>query len=623
MLLLWMEKISENTSLNYCKNRICYLGLFMSPIFYCKSKGVSMLKRYKWFIDYYKKSYIIAIIALIFDYAFKLILPYMIGNVADNIFNKNVTAENLKINLGICLVASVLCYVVSVVWNLNVFRGDDTIRYLVTTRLYDKYLKQSPEFFEKNSTGSLMGKATNDPYALGDFAGYGLMSLFDSTFYPILIVIVMIVTTDFRLTLLSVLPLPILVVVSNKIGNKLNTTFDEAQKSFDRMNDQTLETVSGVRVVRANNLKDFQRKKFQDRADDLYEKNMATAKLIAWYGPIQKPIEVMTYVLAISYGTYLIRTGSITVGRLMSFMFYLNLLIWPMIGMGDFISVKKQADASMDRIQEVWDYKEDIVNKPDAVDLKENPTIEFRNLSFKYPSSKENVLSDINFLITPGKTLGVLGKTGSGKTTLLKQFLRFYDVEDGEILLNDKNLTDYTIESVREKMGYVPQNHMIFSKTIGENIKLTNKDATDEELMEAIRMSDFEKDLDKLVNGTDTLCGEKGISLSGGQKQRIALSRALIKNPDILIMDDCMSAVDGTTEKNILDNFRKIRSGKTNIIATHRISQVKDADEIIVLENGRIVERGNHDSLMKQDGWYKEQYLRQTVESAYEKECDE
>ena len=449
------------------------------------------------------------------------------------------------------------------------------------------------------------------------------MSLFDSTFYPILIVIVMIVTTDFRLTLLSVLPLPILVVVSNKIGNKLNTTFEESQKSFDKMNDQTLETVSGVRVVRANNLKDFQRKKFQDRADDLYEKNMATAKLIAWYGPIQKPIEVMTYVLAISYGTYLIRTGSITVGRLMSFMFYLNLLIWPMIGMGDFISVKKQADASMDRIQEVWDYKEDIVNKSEAVDLKENPTIEFRDLSFKYPTSKENVLEKISFTIEPGKTLGVLGKTGCGKTTLLKQFLRFYDVEDGEILLNDKNLTDYTVESVRERIGYVPQNHMIFSKTIGENIKLTNKDATDEELMEAIRMSDFEKDLDKLVNGADTLCGEKGISLSGGQKQRIALSRALIKNPDILIMDDCMSAVDGTTEKNILDNFRKIRVGKTNIIATHRISQVKDADEIIVLENGRIVERGNHDSLMKQDGWYKEQYLRQTVESAYEKECDE
>lgn len=582
-----------------------------------------MLRRYKWFIDYYKKSYIIAIIALIFEYALKLILPYMIGNVADNIFKQNVTSGNLKANLAVCLLASVCGYLVSIVWNLNVFRGDDTIKYLITTRLYDKYLKQSPEFYYKNSTGSLMGKATNDPNSVGLFVAYGLMSMFDSTFYPFFIVIVMIITTDFRLTLLSILPLPILAIVSNILGNKLNKAFDESQGSFDKMNDQTLETVSAVRVVRANNLKDFQRNKFCEKADDLYEKNMKTAKFLAWYGPIQKPIEVMTYVLAIGYGSYLMRTGSITVGRLMSFMFYLNLLIWPMIGMGEFISLKKQADASMDRIQEVLDYKEDIVNKKDAVELEESPVIEFRNLSFKYPNSNENVLTDIDFKIEPGKSLGVLGKTGSGKTTLLKQFLRFYDVENGEILFNGRNLTDYTVESVRDKIGYVPQNHMIFSKTIKGNIMLTNKNATENELMDAIEMSDFKKDLDKLVNGVDTLCGEKGISLSGGQKQRIALARALIKNPDILILDDCMSAVDGTTEKNILDNFKKIRSGKTNVIATHRISQVKDADEIIVLENGRIVERGDHNSLMENDGWYKEQYLRQTVESAYEKECDE
>ena len=582
-----------------------------------------MLRRYKWFIDYYKKSYIIAIIALIFEYALKLILPYMIGNVADNIFKQNVTSGNLKTNLAVCLLASVCGYLVSIVWNLNVFRGDDTIQYLITTRLYDKYLRQSPEFYDKNSTGSLMGKATNDSTSVGLFVAYGLMSMFDSTFYPFFIVIVMIITTDFRLTLLSVLPLPILAIVSNILGNKLNKAFDESQGSFDKMNDQTLETVSAVRVVRANNLKDFQRNKFCEKADDLYEKNMRTAKLLAWYGPIQKPIEVMTYVLAIGYGSYLVRTGSITVGRLMSFMFYLNLLIWPMIGMGEFISLKKQADASMDRIQEVLDYKEDIVNKKDAVELEESPVIEFRNLSFKYPNSNENVLTDIDFKIEPGKSLGVLGKTGSGKTTLLKQFLRFYDVENGEILFNGRNLTDYTVESVRDKIGYVPQNHMIFSKTIKENIMLTNKNASENELMDAIEMSDFKKDLDKLVNGVDTLCGEKGISLSGGQKQRIALARALIKNPGILILDDCMSAVDGTTEKNILDNFKKIRSGKTNVIATHRISQVKDADEIIVLENGRIVERGDHNSLMENDGWYKEQYLRQTVESGYEKECDE
>ena len=582
-----------------------------------------MLRRYKWFIDYYKKSYIIAIIALIFEYALKLILPYMIGNVADNIFKQNVTSGNLKANLAVCLLASVCGYLVSIVWNLNVFRGDDTIQYLITTRLYDKYLRQSPEFYDKNSTGSLMGKATNDSTSVGLFVAYGLMSMFDSTFYPFFIIIVMIITTDLRLTLLSILPLPILAIVSNMLGNKLNKAFNESQGSFDKMNDQTLETVSAVRVVRANNLKDFQRNKFSEKANDLYEKNMRTAKLLAWYGPIQKPIEVMTYVLAIGYGSYLVRTGSITVGRLMSFMFYLNLLIWPMIGMGEFISVKKQADASMDRIQEVLDYKEDIVNKKDAVELEESPVIEFRNLSFKYPNSNENVLTDIDFKIEPGKSLGVLGKTGSGKTTLLKQFLRFYDVENGEILFNGRNLTDYTVESVRDKIGYVPQNHMIFSKTIKENIMLTNKNASENELMDAIEMSDFKKDLDKLVNGVDTLCGEKGISLSGGQKQRIALARALIKNPDILILDDCMSAVDGTTEKNILDNFKKIRSGKTNVIATHRISQVKDADEIIVLENGRIVERGDHNSLMENDGWYREQYLRQTVESAYEKECDE
>ena len=579
-----------------------------------------MLDKYKWFIKYYKKSYTISIIALAIDYLLKLILPYIIGSVSDDIFQKSVTMQNLKFNLGLCIVVSVMCYLMAVIWNITVFRGDDTIRYLVTTRLFDKYVKQNPEFFEKNSTGSLMGKATNDPYALGDLAGYGLMSLFNSTFFPIFIITIMIITTDWKLTLISILPFPILVLASNRIGNKLNKAFEQSQKSFDNMNDQTLETVKGIRVVRANNLKEFQRQKFVDKADDLYEKNMVTARLMAWYGPIQKPIEAMTYILAIGYGTYLIKIGSITVGKLMSFMFYLNLLIWPMIGMGDFISIKKQADASMDRIQEIWDYKEDIVNKENAIELSDNPTIEFKDLCFKYPSSEKNVLENINFTIEPGKTLGVLGKTGSGKTTLLKQFLRFYEVSSGKIILNGKNLTDYTVESVRDKIGYVPQNHMIFSKTIAENIRITKPNATDEELVKAIENSDFEKDLKKLVHGMDTMCGEKGVSLSGGQKQRIAIARALISDPEILIMDDCMSAVDGTTERNILDNFKKIRHRKTNIIAAHRISQVKDADEIIVLDNGKIVERGTHDTLMKNDGWYKEQYLRQTVESIDEKE---
>lgn len=579
-----------------------------------------MFKRFWWFISYYKNKYILAIVFLFLSDVVGLIPPYITGRLTDAIFEGSIALNKFLIILALDLFIIGIKYFLAMGWSYFTFRAANEIDYKTRDNLMTKFLRQSLKFFEKHPTGSLMAKSTNDVDSISNLAGMGTLSFFDSTVFPIIIIIMMMVVVDVKLTLAAIIPLPILAYLSILIGDRILVRWDKVQKAFDELNTNVLEDVEGIRIIRVFNLQKSRRNKFEQKGKNLLDRNMDVVKYQALLTPIQRIIPAFTFIIGIGYGSILISRGEISIGQLVSFTYYLNMLVWPMYAFGNFINLKQQANASMDRVQEVLDYKEDIIESDEAIDIRSNPDIEFINHSFKYPSSKEDVLKDLNIKIEKGKSLGVLGKTGSGKSTFVKQLLHLYPMRTNSILINEDRLHRYTISSIRERIGYVPQKHMIFSKSIRDNIKLSKPDATDEEVMRAIRLADFEKDLKIFPKGLDTLCGERGVSLSGGQKQRIGIARAFLKDPDILILDDAMSAVDGRTEKNIINNIKKNREGKTMIISSHRISQVKDLDEIIVLDEGKIIERGTHDELIREGKWYSKQYKNQLVRSQFDEE---
>ena len=577
-----------------------------------------MYKKFKWFIKYYKKYYIIGVIFLLLSDIVSLFLPYIIGKLIDLIYNNSIDLNNFIKIISLTIFVVILKYFLAMGWSYNVFKASGSIEYLARNKLMRKFLNQSQEFFEKNSTGSLMGKSTNDISQISIMAGYGTLALIDATILPFSIILVMIFTIDLRLTLLSILPLPFIAIIYFKIGDKIYDKSKKVNQSFDRLNDSVLEDAEGIRLIRVFNIVENRRKIFYKNADELATNNIILAKYQALLAPVERIITSLTFIIAIGFGSYLMSLGKISIGQIVSFTYYLNMLVWPMYALGDFINLKEQASAAMDRIDETLNYKEEIKNTDNKKSVNFPLDIEFDNHNFKYPSSKENILNEINLSIKNSKSLGILGKTSSGKTTLIKQILDLYKVDKSDIYFNDDISSDISFKSFKENLGYVPQENMIFSDTLRNNILFAKEDASDEELNLAIEIADFKKDIADFPEGLETVTGEKGVSLSGGQKQRLSIARAVLKNPEILILDDAMSAVDANTEKNIITNLNKYRNNKTTIIVAHRISQVQNCDEIIVLEDGKIVEKGNHYELMKNDKWYKEQYENQILGDMYD-----
>lgn len=571
-----------------------------------------MFKKFKWFINYYKKNYILGLILLLLSDIVGILIPLITGKLIDAVYYKSIGLDKFVKYIRLTLLLILFKYLFAMGRSYFVNKGANEIEYITRGKLMKKFLGQSQEFFEKNSTGSLMGKSTNDVLSIADFAGFGVLAFFDSTVFPLCIIIIMIVSVDVKLSLLSILPLPFLALIYMKIGDKIYSKYSRVNMTFDKLNSSVLEDVEGVRIIRVYNIFEQRRKIFEKRGRDLADKNIDLIKLQAMIAPIERVVTATTFVIAISYGARLISNGAISIGQLMSFTYYLNMLVRPMYAMGEFINTYQQANASMDRIEEVLNYKEDIKDSSNLREVAEGPDLAFDNHSFRYPTGKEDVLSNIDLAIDNKSSLGILGKTASGKTTLVKQLLDLYKVDKSSILVDGEALSKVSEKSLKGKISYVPQKQMLFSDTIRNNIKFSKPDATEEEILRAVELADFKKDLVDFEDGLDTLVGEKGISLSGGQKQRLSIARALLKDFDILILDDAMSALDATTEQNIIRNLRENFKDKTLIIIAHRISQVQDLDHIIVLDQGRIVEEGNHDSLMKEESWYRDQYLRQT-----------
>lgn len=573
---------------------------------------ITALIKLKYFFRKYLRNQILAVVFLFLSYFVTFAKPYLIGKLSDNIVSQNINPEEFyrtMIFLGFIIVFN---YFINIGWSFNLFKNIYLISRDTRNALMTKFLKQSPEFFEKNSTGSLMGKATNDIEAMSTIVGYGIMTIFDGILYPLVVVMVML-NLSIPLTIFVLLAFPPFVYVLYRTNLKLEDKFRKLQESFDALNEITLESISSVKVIRAFNVEDVFRTRFRVSVEDNAKKDMDKNTLNQIYMPYAIFLNSALTALTIVGGIFMIRRGTLTIGELIAYTMYVNMLGWPAFALSDLMSMSKEGNTSIDRINEVMDYKEDIVDVKDSIELARPESFKFVNYSFKYPSSDRLILEDLDLEFNSGDTIIIVGKTGSGKSTLIKQFLRFYDKEEGELLINEIPIENYVRRTIIDKIAYVPQENYLFSKSIKDNIRFF-RDHDEDEIMKASVLADFKKDLDNLPKGLETMTGEKGIALSGGQRQRIALSRALIKESDILILDDVFSAVDTRTEKNIIENLENERHGKTNIFATHRLSVIKPTDTIIVLDDGKISAKGSHLEVYESSPWYREQYDLQLAE---------
>ncbi len=575
------------------------------------------IKKLMWFFKDHWKRYSIAIILLLIANVVEVLPPWIVGQTIDKISDRSLTEQIYYQLVIIFIIVLILSYIVNYIWRTLIFSGSQILESLMRRKLMQKFLSMSPTFFEKNRTGDLMAKSTNDLNQIRNTAGIGILTLIDSTTFMGTIILTMGITVSWKLTLCALIPLPLLAILEIELGKRIHKRYLISQKSFGDMNDSVLESIEGVRVTRAYVQEDKLNKDFKNMTESVVEKFMNVEKMDAFFQPITIIITAMSQVIGIGYGAFLVNSGEMTIGGLISFTVYLNMLVWPMFSVGILINIMQRGNASIDRVEETLNEAETVID----VENKGIPShdLGMNSVVFKYPSSESINLNNINIILGKGETLGIVGATGSGKTTLIKQILKEYPTGDGEIVLGDTNINQISKSDLRSLIGYVSQENILFSRSIRDNIRFGKTDATDNEIEEAIKLAYFEKDIERLPQGLETLVGEKGIAISGGQKQRIAIARALIMDPKILILDDALSAVDAKTEKKIIQNIQKYRQGKTTIIATHRLSGVKHANQIVVMDHGEITESGTHDQLLQMNGWYKSQFERQRLKEVYSK----
>nr|WP_275980219.1 ABC transporter transmembrane domain-containing protein [Halalkalibacter alkaliphilus] len=571
-----------------------------------------------WFFKKEKVSYGLGIVVLALVSLLTLTPPLIVGIIVDHIVDVTLTINILLMWVGVLLLIGILTYGLRFVWRVLIFGASIRLARLLRNRLYEHFTNMSHRFYQRHRTGDLMAHATNDIRAVQMTAGQGVLTLVDSLTMGGFVIITMAATINWKLTLICLIPMPFMAYLTSYYGTLLHKRFHLAQSAFSQLNDTVQESVTGVRVAKTFGQEEDEINRFKDKSNEVVERNVAVAKIDALFDPTISLIVGISYFLAVVFGARFVIADEMTIGQLTSFTLYLGLLIWPMLAFGWLFNIVERGRASYDRISSLLAEKQDITDDFAKSDNKATGDIDVSIQKFSYPGSDDYALQDIEFTLKQGQTLGIVGKTGSGKSTIIRLLQREYDIEHGVITIGGKRLEEYKLDDLKASFGNVPQDHFLFSATIADNVAFAKPSASIKEIMNSCKLASIHDDIIGFKDGYETVVGERGVTLSGGQKQRIAISRAVLPDPNVLILDDSLSAVDAKTEEQILESLRINRAGKTTIITAHRLSAIKHANLIIVLDEGRIIQRGDHSTLMKGDGWYRRMYEHQQLEELVE-----
>jgi ATP-binding cassette subfamily B protein len=573
----------------------------------------------KYFIKY-KYHFLLGIFITIVAQIFSLFTPKLISSSFKAIedFNKNnVGTDVIKVELinnillivGTTLVAGVLTFLM----RQTLIVMSRHVEFDLKNEVFKHYEELDQNFYKRNRTGDLMSRISEDVGKVRMYVGPAVMYTIN-TVIRFAIVIIYMYNVSPRLTLYTILPLPLLSYIIFKLSTEINVRSTTFQQYLSKISSFTQEIFSGVRVVKAYALENQYQKNMVDLANESKTKSMDLAKVQSLFGPLMIALIGVSNLVVIYFGGMMYIDGTIkSIGTIAEFILYVNMLTWPVASIGWVSSLVQEAEASQKRINEFLKVQPEIKNKTTENSII-NGEIHFKNVTFTYEDTEITALDNISFTIKKGETLAVLGKTGSGKSTILSLITRMYDIKNGNILIDGKNIDKVNLYDLRNSIGIVPQDAFLFSDSIKNNIKFGKENATDEEVFNAAKTAVVHDNIMNFNNQYETVLGERGITLSGGQKQRVSIARAIIKNPEILLFDDCLSAVDTETEEQILNNLLNISKDKTTIIVSHRVSSAKNADKIIILEEGKIIQEGSHNQLINQEGYYAELYLKQLSE---------
>lgn len=564
----------------------------------------------------HKKYYIVGILWLIVIDFVQLLVPQILRRVTDELQVGILSHERL-LYYGILIVSTgVFIGIGRYFWRIYIIGSSREIEYKLRNKFFSHLLTLSPNYFNTHKTGDLMAHATNDINAIRMALGPGTIMIVDSGFLLLFSLIMMVRTTNLQLTAAAVFTLPIIMILVTKFGKIIYKKFKTVQESFSDLSDITQESFSGIRVIKSFVQEDLVSDNFDSVNKNNFHKNMDLVKVHGGFNPLLQLISSISYLVIIFYGGRQVINNSISLGDFVAFNSYLGIIIWPTRALGMVINILQRGAASLDRLNIIFNEKPEITEPNEPIKLAPiKGDIEFQNVTFSYPSSQYNELTNVNIKIPAGKTLAITGRTGSGKSTIANLLIRLYDISEGKILVDGKNIKDVSLSELRENIGYVPQDSFLFSQTIRSNISLGLDEIPEEgKIVEASKLTQLYDNIMDFQNKFDTVIGERGVTLSGGQKQRLSIARALIKNPSILILDDSLSAVDTETEEKILDGIKSFSKNITTILISHRISTVKAADEIVFLDDGVIVERGTHEHLLSLKNEYFELHKQQLLE---------